>query len=383
MFLRKIRNFFIVVLVILPLVMWTLWYFSPKKTISAFIMDKTVLIDEGLEHKCFDWVLNYDRFVKKDGTTYDRSKDYYGFFPKPKQEFEIKDLQSISLYSIDQLCKQYDLCFFTDTYGIYRNEWTSQVNTGSRSGLMYGGLTEKEIYFLHKMKEQNKLILAEYNFLATPTTSTIKSKAEKEFGMRWSGWTGRHFQNLDTFNNPDLPRWVVTNYKRLHNNTWPFKHGGMVFNNEDETIVILEEEKDLVIPVPEIKTRPDIIAEFDLPSKMRYPYWFDINYFSPENEALAVYDITTTKRGDSLLNAYNIPKKFPAVVRNKTNKLFYYFSGDFSDNPIAYNLSYFKGTPALKSFFYTNDIDDRRSFFWKYYRPLVTKIVNDYYLTIQ
>jgi hypothetical protein len=77
------------------------------------------------------------------------------------------------------------------------------------------------------------------------------------------------------------------------------------------------------------------------------------------------------------LKQNNIPTTFPAVVmHNGSDYRFYYFSGDFCDNPIGLGSSYFKGVGAFKWLFYNTDDDsERASFFWEFFRPMMTSIV--------
>jgi len=71
-------------------------------------------------------------------------------------------------------------------------------------------------------------------------------------------------------------------------------------------------------------------------------------------------------------------------MHNDGQYVFAYFSGDFSDNPIKFTSSYFKGI-GLFSFSFYNHFDkaDRAGFFWRYYRPLLSGILQDYYKSIK
>jgi len=76
-----------------------------------------------------------------------------------------------------------------------------------------------------------------------------------------------------------------------------------------------------------------------------------------------------------------VPNRFPAIVAHSDKDYhFYYFAGDFCDNPVTLGSSYFKKIYYLKWFLYNNnDPQERKSFFWELYRPLVTTILNEYY----
>ena len=63
---------------------------------------------------------------------------------------------------------------------------------------------------------------------------------------------------------------------------------------------------------------------------------------------------------------------------------FFYFGGDFADNPIPHYGVYFEWMETFDYFYYNNrDLSDRRKFFWRYYRPFMTQIMSDYYSLIK
>lgn len=362
--------------------MWLFWFLQPHKPIRVFILDKTVLTPDALEHKCFDWILNHERFVKSNDEHFNRAEDYYGFFPKTPPYFETHDLEDKSDAEVACLHYNFDMAYFTDTYGIYTNEWNLRENETERSKKIYGGFTKKELQLLKEFRASKKLVISEYNLFASPTSADVRSRTEEELKLKWSGWTARHFESLDTVNNPDLPRWVIKNYLNQNNNQWPFKKGGMVFNHLNETIVILEEDKDLKEKTPIIYTNVEWQKYYGIPAKIDYPYWLDIIQAEDSTHVKANYHLETTYTGDTLLQHFKIPKIFPAVIAQKNGGEFYYFAGDFCDNPVSFASSYFAGITGLKAFFYSSEPDDRKGFFWNYYRPLVTKIMLDYYKTL-
>jgi len=117
-----------------------------------------------------------------------------------------------------------------------------------------------------------------------------------------------------------------------------------------------------------------------LPEKMKYPFWFDV--ITPSlsiNHAISRFDISLNAAGTAELKKYNIPTTFPAIIMHKDKDYqFYYFSGDFCDNPIGMGTSYFKGINMFRWMFYnSDDPDERKSFFWTFYRPMITTILKE------
>jgi len=378
---RTLINILLFGFLFLPLILWLLWIVRPSLKANVLIMDKTVLTQYGLEHRAFDWVLAHRKYTRSDGTNYTPQRDYFGFFPLQNDSFLVNDLSKFTEKQIDSLSSSFDMTYFTDTYGIYYNEWYRKINVAEHSEKIYGGLDKNDVLFLKKMKEKKKLIIGEFNLFASPTSRPQRNEAEHLLGLKWSGWTGRYFEQLDTIKNPELPNWVVRLYKEQHQNKWPFTKPGIVFVHANETIAILEKETDLYLEVPRVKSFTYAVEKFNIPKMIRYPYWFDITLSTDtNNRVLSYYEIFPNKRGDSILHHYNIPRIFPAAFENIKDSPYYYFCGDFTDSPIHKTFDQLIGIEYFKMFVLNEyDLNDRTPFFWRYYLPMTTKILYDYF----
>ena len=378
---RKFLQLIIPALIIFPVVMWLAWFFTPKKKLVVAIVDKTVLTTDAQEHTSLWWILNHNRFTKTATQSYKNSQDYFGFFPKDDEKFKLKGLERFSSEQLKQLSNDADLAYYTDTYGMYRSEWYSQKQSTERSNLIYGGMSAQDIEFLQDMKDKHKLIITEFNTIGSPTNADNRNKFEKMFGMHWTGWTARYFDSFDTLKNRELPRWLIGNYKKQHEQRWPFHKAGLAFvSNDDDRIVILEDSTHLTDPIPHIISFGYGQKALGLPEKMKYPFWFDI--ITPSlsiNHAVSRFDISLNAAGTAELKKYNIPTSFPAIIMHKDKDYqFYYFSGDFCDNPIGMGTSYFKGINMFRWMFYNSDDPaERKSFFWTFYRPMITAILDE------
>ncbi len=376
----------IAILLLMPLWMFIYWLASPKKKLVLAIIDKTVLTSKGQEHISLNWVLTQEKYTKTKNELYQRERDYFGFFPLTKDKYQIKGLERFNTNQLDQLSTDADVAYITDAYGIYKNDWYSQKYAQERSGIIYGGMSKEDLYFLTGMQKKHKLIIAEFNCLASPTTSIVRSGFEGSFGIRWSGWTGRYFDSFDTTENKEIPHWLINNYTKSHNGKWPFTKSGIALIHSDDRVVILENGTHLTDEFPHILATKEGQGHYGLPAKSPYSFWFDIvNPDSTYNHTLATFTIDTNDKGAKELANYGIPASFPAITAhiNKDYR-FFYFSADFADNPISPTSSYFKGVANFKWFMYNNrDPQERKSFFWKLYLPLVTTILDDYYQTIK
>jgi hypothetical protein len=85
--------------------------------------------------------------------------------------------------------------------------------------------------------------------------------------------------------------------------------------------------------------------------------------------------------GDSILQNYFLPETFPAVLQGPGETPYFYFAGDFADNPVAIKTAYFKGIEKLKFLFIREKPGSRTRFYWDYYYPLMSQILDQYYST--
>ncbi|MFQ6614066.1 MAG: hypothetical protein ACE5D1_04410 [Fidelibacterota bacterium] len=361
-----------------PVFMWVFWLARDCRPFNIAIIDKSSMDRRGMEHSSLAWVLNYEKYVTADHHFYQTEKDYYGFHGSEDQTYRINDLIGLDSVRFDSLVNYTQLAYFSETYGVYERDWLHVDQRPSR--LIYGRLNARDVSLIQALKQRGKTTIAEFNFLAPPTSGKIRKAIENVFQISWTGWTGRFFESLDTLKNRELPYWVTSLYRREHNGDWPFRNSGIVLVNSREDIVILENGTHLVSPVPIILTRNQYQEEFGLPAWINYPFWFDIT-FGTEADSMAVvsmYHLPVNAVGDSLLQKYKIPQNFPAVLMEKRFiPRTVYFCGDFSDNPIPGYTAYFRGIHWFQTFFHNPRVlSDRRGFFWQFYRPFMIRLLD-------
>ena len=372
---------FIVIFLATPLWMRVAWEFSPEKKLNLLIIDKTVLNANSFKHRSINWILDHEKYVKSDASFYDINKDYYGFFPKEDERYEINDFDKLNEPEVDSVAKANDLAYFADTYGILGNEWYKHLDRNDNSGSIYGGLSEKDLMMMRKLKDAGKLVIAEFNTIGFPTPSEMRKRFEELYGITWTGWMIRSIASLDTLNNPDLPRWVISSYRESNNGRWPFKSAGMLCVHESGSVVVLEVGRELNDWIPVINTSSKFQEEAGVPAQLIYPYWMDVwKSNNDSNEVVASYAMPVSVTGKAALQSNNIPVEFPAIIRRNAGFRFYYFCGDFADNPTKFRFAQLEGVARLKFLLY-NAIDktDRNRFFWEYYLPMMQYILKAEY----
>ncbi len=379
-FFRKI----FIILVLLSLVpgyFLLKWAFQPKKQLKVLILDKTVPTYDRINHRSFNWILTHEKYVKGDNKRYDYTKDYYGFFPlKPERKKEYK-IKRIRLSQILAMADSFDMAYYTDTYGVFFNDWYKGISRTRKSRKIYGGLNNNDYFFLKEMNDRRKLIICEFNTLIYPTDPLERTKVENLLGIKWTEWIGKYFATLDSAKNPDLPVWILAKYRQQYQKPWDFKKGGIILVNQNDWVIVLEEERDLDFDIPYIYTGEYGREKYGLPYKVPYPYWFEI-IESGKNKVVSTFKLHVNERGDSILLANAIPDEFPAVVESTNGHPHYYFAGNFASNPVQMRTAYFKRYDDLSRLIGMPFLNTKRYFYWHYYQPLMTSILDQYYATL-
>lgn len=344
---------------------------------DIILVDKTVPTLEREKHKSLNWILTNERFVKKEKkTSYSFRKDYYGFYPQRPLREKKWDRKDYRLTDLINLAEKNDAVYFADTYGVFFNDWYKGINRSRKSRKMYGGLNNNDYLLIKEMKDRNKLIVMEYNSFDYPTAQFESVRTQEKLGIKFSGWTGKYFNSLDTAG-VDFPIWMTAMYRKQYKQPWTFNKAGIVILKE-KVIIVLEEGNQLKNAMPHIITDSTYCKKYNVPASVAFDQWFDI--IDPlQNNVVSNFKIETTTIGDTILFDNDLENMFPAVVQEPVTQRIYYFSGDFAHTNIPFWTSRFKGVDKLRGILYSEKPDDTRRFFWLYYKPLVNGIFTDYY----
>ncbi|WP_461629841.1 hypothetical protein [Labilibaculum euxinus] len=374
----KLLRIIILLFLMIPVISWICWKFKDKVQMNLLVVDKTVPNGNYSEHLSFFWVANQKRWVKSNGKEYNFAEDFYGFHPGDDGRYVIKDLRIFEKQGLSALADSLDLAFFADTYGIYNSNWKDHPDYGKDTiSLFYGGLQPAEFNLIREMKRKGKTIIAEFNFIAAPTSELVRNQTEQLLGLKWSGWVGKYYHTLDTVLDPEIPHWLPDLYKKNYKKEYDFKNAGIVLVDNKERIVILDAKKHLNRHFPILESELSTQLQYNVPESIYYPFWFDINSTDSRNHVLAWFNLDVNEEGKALLDQFNLPKKFPAILEHDQDYRFIYFACDFSNNEMGIYSSYFNGINRLSGAFYNaNQVKDRRMFFWKYYRPFMGTVMD-------
>ncbi len=370
----------VAVLLVLPVINLLRWTFQAKKPLDIIIVDKTVSNFDRVKHKPLYWILTNDRVVSKDNNSgYSFRKDYYGFVPTRPKKAKLWRRNDYRLADVINLAEENDVMYVTDTYGVFFNDWYQGISKSRRSRKLYGGLNSNDNFLIKEMKDRDRLVILEYNTFEYPTPAYESYRIQERLGIRYNGWTGKYFSSLDTLSE-DFPIWMTSMYRKQYRKPWTFSKPGVVLLT-DKDIIVLEEGTHVNNMPVQIVTDTVNCARFNLPDTIAFSEWFDI--IDPlSNNVISSFELNTTAAGDSLLIEHAINRIFPAVIVEPTVQRTYYFSGDFTSTDLCMMTSRLKGFEKLKGLLYSKKPDDFRRFFWLYYKPLVTGILNEYYESV-
>ena len=368
------------IIIALPVINLIRWSTQSKKPLDIIIVDKTVPTLEREHHKPFTWILTNERFVKKErNSSYSYTKDYYGFYPQHPIRDKKWDRNDYRLTDVIGLAEKNDAIYFTDTYGVFFNDWFRGINKSRKSRKIYGGLNNNDFLLLKEMKDRNKLIIMEYNSFDYPTAQFESVRTQEKLGIAFSGWTGKYFSSLDT-TKKDFPVWMTAMYRKEYKRPWRFTKPGVVILQEKD-IVVMEEGKQLKNAMPQIISDGATTQKYGVIPAVAFDQWFDI--IDPlQNKIISKFKLDTTPIGDSLLINNSLMSEFPAVVQDPVAQRTFYFSGDFANYNVPFWTARFKGVEKLKGILFSDKPDDTRRFFWLYYKPLINGIFSDYFVSL-
>jgi hypothetical protein len=368
----------IILAVILALPVFNLlqWFFQSKKPLDIILVDKTSPTLERENHRAISWIITHERYVDSTRTGYNYKKDYFGWFslrPLRDREYKINDYRLTDVINFAQNC---EALYIADTYGVTTNDWYRSIFKSRRSRKLYGGLNNTDNLLIKEMKDRNKLVILEYNSFDYPTAAFDSYRTQERLGIQFTGWTGKHFNSLDTTTH-NFPTWMTQLYRKEHKRPWTFTKSGIVLVSQ-RNIVVLEEGTHLSSSMPYILSDSVTCQLYGVSEKVAFDEWFDIVNPVACN-VLSSYSIETTAAGDSLLMNYDIPNIFPAVTQESAVPTVFYFAGNFAYSEKPQWTAMFKSIEMLNRFFYTEKNEDPRRFFWLYYKPLVSTIFDNYY----
>lgn len=347
---------------------WAAWYLIPAKPIAALIVDKTVPEDSRREHTGLMWVLNHLRYTRTDGEPWQYARDYAGFIPLPHGHYEIRPLPATG--------RGYDLIYLVDTYGVYIDDFERLNVDGTHSPKIYGGMSDAEVASVREGVESGATLIGEFNSFASPTTGAARAGLEELFGVEWTGWAGRRFDDLTP--KVEVPVWAVSDYEKQYGRPWQFTGPGILFVHESGRLVVLTEPGDVEREGATLVFHPGRADAYHARDRVPYHYWFDVVTPRAGTTVEARYELAATDHGRLLLARARIPVSFPAILRRAGPRApVYYFAGDFADNRFVPSWTRYRGAALTARWMPASLQSVTNLFYWRVYVPLLETILAD------
>ena len=348
---------------------WLIWYFMPSEELDVAILNKTMpgaLLEEDeldyQEHQGITWILNYLKYTREDGDRYRSEADFFGTIPE-------KEGESVNYRPLPGDLEDKDLIYIADTYG------TEELDE-------HQGLSQKELEKIRRAAYSGTDIISEFNTFANPTPPDIRDYMQEVLGVRWTGWIGRHFNDLSA--KTEIPETVPDTYQEQYDREYNYEGPGIVLLNEAKAKVVILDQGKVKGQGQGIEmsftSRGEEILELD--RSKDYSGWFDIVEPIRDTESLANFDLNVSGKGEELLAEHELPISFPAISKY-TNSIYnsYYFSGNFSNvtSTPFHNIS---GLPRLLSSLGGLLMDARDEFYWQAFVPIMSTILDDIHLAM-
>lgn len=322
---RLLALLILMVLLVTPSIWWSA---TPLRDHRVLIVSKTLPHPDWREHERLHWWLSHRRVLSpRNDELWDRTRDYIGFDPLAKRG---TDITSEALDSVD-------LVYIADAYGVYAGDYLVESDTSTQGSIepsarIYGGITTDEVEALARFIARGGSVVAEFNTLEEPTSSTDASDALGALlGVRYQRWLGRWYGDLESAD--EIPIWMRQRYERVYWKPWDFRGAGIVMFAEgsDRIVVIDSSEFTAAWPITVELADTDDPLVASVRSGQPYWYWLSATEPTDSGRVLAWYDLHITEEAKRRLETMGFSARIPAVVRHTGSGVRAYFAGDFAD----------------------------------------------------
>lgn len=349
-----------------PKLAWTL---RPTRHLGFVIVDKSVPFGDYRKHRALTWVLHNLKVGTPGRPFAVASRDYIGFDPATK---EGRDITAADFSGVDVL-------IIADTYGVYAGDYPKHAtpiahdeNALPPHQKLFGGLSDREAELIDRFAAGGGRVIAEFNTFGPPTEESARQRLEHVFGVRWTHWVARYFDDLADAH--DVPPWVRNTYKKVTGKTYGASGPGFVFVHDDDDLFLLQPGGQLEHDLSAIEQRHASQELGSVPESTRFLGWIDV-VESTQSDVLYEHVLHVTDDGRAILRAHGLPSRFPALTRRQGQGA-YYFAADISDTTLELGDPERAGLLFYRRLTLREGVStDEEKFLWGFYAPLVEALV--------
>lgn len=376
---KKSKWYFIIPLILLLFILFIFigWYFAPKKTLDVAVIDKTILPYSGenksdksnmyRKHYGFYWILDQQKYVKRDGSYYNYKNDYYG--PVLNDEGKITGSREIK-----NITSMPDLLYISDAYGV------SNDSLGYYNGKdpLSDGITVDDMSVISNAYETGSAVIGEMTIFGTTMTQSVRTQMTDLLGITPTGWVGRFFHDLENFN--DLPDWAKPMYEQQEGIEWRFNGPGIILCSESGKILVFQQNEDFSSKnLLKIYINEEYKSEFSGVSSCNFYNWFELIEANYGTESIATFEFDFNTNGMERFKEVSKYPRFTAITRkcDANHAPVYYFAGDFNDYTSGTRYSKFLFANQFFKLISYDTQGDITHFFWRFYDPLIRHILKE------
>ena len=347
-----------------------LWKQMPTPADKVVLVDYTVPFVSAREHRGATWLLNHGKYAAPDGESWKTLGSYVGYDPVSRGEPTRIATQDLS---------QVDWLFVVDAYGVYEDDLRDPTNERAhmdRSKMLFGGISDADADAIAAFSDRGGHTLLEFNSLEDPTSPAARRMIEERFGIHWTGWIGRTFQQLrDTL---DVPYWLPRLH-RQHYGDRPMPMGPtlMLVHTDGRLLLIPGISLGDAGPHLQITAKGERVLD-GATGGAEYGFWFPVLTANAGTEVLAELVLPENPKLMEILAREGLTNVIPALTRRigTSGAHHVYLATDLSDSPYEpgrYDLLGPKWMRAIADF--QPDIYVGLDAFWSFYVPAVSSIL--------
>ena len=347
-----------------------MWRIMPEPADRVLLVNYTVPYVSAREHRGAIWLLNHWKYRSPEGRSWDSLGTHVGYDPLKREVQTTIAQQDLS---------KVDWVFVTDAYGVYEDDLIDIENEMAHldfSRRIFGGLSDDDAAALLAHSVRGGHTFLEFNALEDPTGPAARATLQPLFGIKWTGWVGRTFSQLQ--DTTDVPHWLPR-LQRQHYGDRPLPIGPTLVLVHPDGRMLMVEGPTLARASPRVAvTEAGNRVLSDAVGGADYSGWFPVYTANEGTEVLAELILPDHPKITEVLQREGLTRAIPLLTRRITESGAHqvYLMADMSDTeftPGRWDLAGPKWMQAISDF--QPDLYAGHNAFWDFYVPAVSSLL--------